>query len=156
MTLENITVRRGKPEDIPAVHALIVELAVYEREPNAVTNTPEMMLRDGFGKHPVYGLFVAEKEGQIVGISIFYTRYSTWKGPCLYLEDIVVTEKERGKGIGDKLFRRTKKEAEDQKAPLMLWQVLDWNEPAIRFYKKYNAEFDGEWINCKIRTADTD
>jgi GNAT superfamily N-acetyltransferase len=119
-----------------------------------VINTVEQMKIDGFGEHPVYGLFVAENERGVVGISIYYWRYSTWKGKRLYLEDIVVTESERGSGIGKLLFDRTMQHALDENCTGMMWQVLEWNEPAINFYKKYyQAKMDGEWINCNLERS---
>jgi GNAT superfamily N-acetyltransferase len=108
------------------------------------------MEEDGFGPNPVYGFFVAELDRAIVGLSLFYWRYSTWKGKRLYLEDIIVTETVRGKGIGKLLFDRTMAKALEENCTGMMWQVLDWNEPAINFYKKYNAKLDGEWINCHL------
>jgi len=146
-----VTIRIGTKQDLPRVLELIKELALYERAPHEVTNSVERMEKDGFGANPIYGLFVAENERGIVGISIYYWRYSTWKGKRLYLEDIIVTEKERGSGIGKLLFDRTMKHALDEECTGMLWQVLDWNEPAINFYKKYySAKLDGEWINCSL------
>lgn len=146
-----VNIRIGTKQDLPRVLELIKELALYERAPHEVTNTVSRMEKDGFGPNPIYGLFVAENERGIVGISIYYWRYSTWKGKRLYLEDIIVTEKERGSGIGKLLFDRTMKHALDEECTGMLWQVLDWNEPAINFYKKYySAKLDGEWINCSL------
>ena len=150
-----VSIRTGTKQDLPRVLDLVKELALYERAPHEVTNTVERMEKDGFGPNPIYGLFVAENERGIVGISIYYWRYSTWKGKRLYLEDIIVTEKERGSGIGKLLFDRTMKHALDEECTGMLWQVLDWNEPAINFYKKYfNAKLDGEWINCSLEADD--
>jgi GNAT superfamily N-acetyltransferase len=143
-------IRNGLKHDLPRVLELIKELALYERAPQEVTNTVERMEQDGFGPNPIYGLFVAEKNGVIVGISIYYWRYSTWKGKRLYLEDIVVTEHERGQGIGKLLFDRTLQHALDENCSGMMWQVLDWNEPAINFYKKYGAKLDAEWINGSL------
>jgi GNAT superfamily N-acetyltransferase len=143
-------IRSGKIEDLPRVLELITELAIFEKEPDAVTNTVAMMERDGFGKNPVYGFYVAEEDGIIVGTSIYYYRYSTWKGPCLYLEDLIVTEKMRGKGIGKALFERTLAKAKDERLPYMMWQVLDWNQAAIDFYHKYDAIGDGEWLNYSV------
>ncbi|HEY3430839.1 MAG TPA: GNAT family N-acetyltransferase [Cyclobacteriaceae bacterium] len=151
--MSKATIRIGKKEDLPRVLDLVKELALYERAPHEVTNTVERMEKDGFGSNPIYGLFVAENGNGIVGISIYYWRYSTWKGKRLYLEDIIVTEKERGSGIGKLLFDRTMQHAIDENCSGMIWQVLDWNEPAINFYKKYyNAKLDGEWINCSLET----
>ena len=150
-----ISIRIGTKQDLPRVLDLVKELALYERAPHEVTNTVERMEKDGFGPNPIYGLFVAENERGIIGISIYYWRYSTWKGKRLYLEDIIVTEKERGSGIGKLLFDRTMQHALDEECTGMLWQVLDWNEPAINFYKKYySAKLDGEWINCSLEVED--
>ncbi len=144
------TIRAGVKEDVPAALNLIKELAVFEKEPDAVLVTEEELLNDGFGKKPLYGLLVAEHEGVVVAISLYYYRYSTWKGKCLYLEDLVVTETMRGKGVGSALFEATLNQAKEDGCRKMNWQVLDWNTPAIEFYKKYNAELDGEWINGSI------
>jgi GNAT superfamily N-acetyltransferase len=148
--MSQITIRKGEKTDLPRVLELIKELAEYERAPHEVINTVELMEQDGFGENPIFGLFVAEVNHVIVGISVFYWRYSTWRGKRLYLEDIVVTEKERGNGIGKLLFDRTLQHSLDENCSGMIWQVLDWNEPAINFYKKYNARLDGEWINCSL------
>jgi GNAT superfamily N-acetyltransferase len=147
----SVTIRTGIKPDLPRVLDLIKELATYERAPHEVTNTVALMEQDGFGPNPIYGFFVAESEKGIVGVSIYYWRYSTWKGKRLYLEDIVVTESERGKGIGKKLFDRTLQHTLDENCSGIMWQVLDWNEPAINFYRKfYNPKLDGEWINCSL------
>ncbi len=146
-----VTIRKGAKADLPHVLALIKELALYEKAPQEVINTVELMEEDGFGSNPIYGFFVAENEKGIVGISIYYWRYSTWKGKRLYLEDIVVTQPERGKGIGKLLFDRTLQHALDEGCSGMMWQVLDWNEPAINFYQKfYKPKLDSEWINCSL------
>ncbi|WP_428657308.1 N-acetyltransferase family protein [Runella sp.] len=146
----NIRIRKGTAEDVPQAFELVRELALYEKAPEQVTNTPEMMLHDGFGPDPIFGLFVAEVDGRVVGISLYYYRYSTWKGKRLYLEDIVVTESMRGYGLGKQLFDATVEEAKNTQCTGMMWQVLDWNEPAIQFYKKYEARFDEGWINCHL------
>ena len=148
--MEETDIRPGRREDIPQVLELVRELAEYERAPNEVTNTVAMMEEDGFGPQPVYGMYVAEKERRIVGLSLYYYRYSTWKGKRLYLEDIVVTHSERGRGIGRRLFDRTLEHALQQHCTGVTWQVLDWNQPAINFYKKYGARFDAEWVNCNL------
>ncbi len=147
-----MTIRKGKKQDLSRVLELIKELAEYEKAPDQVTNTIEMMEEDGFGENPVFGFFVAEDDEKgIVGISLYYYRYSTWKGKKLYLEDIVVTENERGKGIGKMLFDATIEQGKATNCTGMMWQVLEWNEPAINFYRKnYQAQFDPEWINCSI------
>ncbi len=144
-------IRVWTPDDIEAVHTLIVELAIYEREPNAVINTPELMRRDGFGTHPLFGCFVAEKNGRIVGMAIYYMRYSTWKGRCLYLEDIVITASERRTGLGEALFEAVRAEAKVRECTMMQWAVLDWNEPGVNFYKKIDGVvFEPEWVTCKL------
>ncbi len=150
---ENITeikIREGVEADLPQVFALIQELAEYERAPQEVTNTLEMMRQDGFGKDPIFRFFVAENEAGIIGIAVYYIAYSTWKGKTLYLEDLVITEKYRRFGIGKKLFDAVAKKAEELGAKRFAWQVLDWNEPAINFYKNVKASLDGEWINCRM------
>lgn len=145
-----IDIRQGKKSDLPQVLELIRELARYEKAEHEVTNTLEMMERDGFGEKPIYDFLVAEEKGKIFGLSLYYYRYSTWKGKRLYLEDLIVTESKRGLGIGKKLFDQTMDVAKEKLCTGMLWQVLDWNDPAINFYKKYKTDFDGEWINCSI------
>ena len=145
-----ITIRKGIKSDLPVIHQLIVELAIFEREPNAVSNTIERMEREGFGNQPAFEFFVAEVENKVVGLSLYYYRYSTWKGRCLYLEDLIVTEEMRGLGIGKLLFDRTVQHGKDQKCSRMNWQVLDWNTDAIRFYERYHADFDGGWLNGSI------
>jgi ribosomal protein S18 acetylase RimI-like enzyme len=137
---------------------LVHELAVYEKAPHEVTVTLEHFEESGFGKNPVWWAFVAStptpisinEEGKIVGFALYYIRYSTWKGQRMYLEDIIVTEDARGKGIGKLLMDRLIEEAREKKFSGMMWQVLEWNEPAINFYKKYKANFDAEWVNCSI------
>ena len=146
----NTIVRFAKEEDIPFVHALIKELAEYEKAPQEVTNTVDDMLRDGFGPNPVYRCLVAETDGKVAGMAIYFVKYSTWKGKGIYLDDIVVTELMRRMGIGKLLFDAIVKDAKLLGAKQLHWQVLDWNTPAIEFYKKYYADLDGEWINCKL------
>lgn len=143
-------IRTGKEEDLPMALKLIRELAVFERAKDEVTNTLDRMRVDGFGPEPVFGFLVAERDSEIIGLSLFYYRYSTWKGRCLYLEDLIVTESERRKGIGTALFERTMELAKEKNCVRMNWQVLDWNEPAINFYRKYHAHLDHEWINCSL------
>jgi GNAT superfamily N-acetyltransferase len=148
-----MTIRPGTKEDLPRALELVKELAEFERAPHEVINTVALMEKDGFGANPIFGFFVAENENGIVGLSLYYWRYSTWKGKRLYLEDIVVTEKERGKQIGKQLFERTMQYALDQGSAGMMWQVLDWNEPAINFYKKYGADIRHEWLNCTLERS---
>ena len=150
---EVINIRIGIKKDLPRVLELVKELAEYERAPQEVINTVEQMEVDGFGPNPIFGFFVAENGKGIVGLSLFYWRYSTWKGKRLYLEDIIVTEKERGKQIGKKLFERTMRHTLDERCSGMMWQVLDWNEPAINFYKKYGSTIQTEWMNCTLESA---
>jgi len=114
------------------------------------------MLHDGFGENPCFYFFVAELDGKIIGTAIYYISYSTWRGKSLYLEDLIVNEKYRQKGVGKCLFDRLIEEAKKQKAHRFLWQVLDWNEPAINFYKKYNSIFENDWINCKLTKEQLD
>lgn len=143
-------IRQGTKADLPRALDLIRELAEFENASHEVSNTIQKMEEDGFGENPIFGFFVAENECGIVGLSLYYFRYSTWKGKRLYLEDIIVTEKERGNGLGKKLFDRTMKKCLEDGCTGMMWQVLDWNEPAINFYKKYQAKLDNEWVNCHL------
>ena len=155
-----IQVRRAVKEDCPRLLELIKELAVFEKAPNEVTVSLDHFTESGFGNNPVWWAFVAASppnplskvEGeQILGFALYYVRYSTWKGQAMYLEDIIVTESARGKGIGKLLFDRLIEEAKEKGFTRIVWQVLEWNEPAINFYKKYyNAGFDSEWVNCSI------
>ena len=144
------TLRRGQESDLPRVLALIQELAAYEREPDAVTNTLDMMRHDGFGPTPIFGFFVLESGDDLIGLALFYTAYSTWKGRMIYLEDLVVTEAARRGGYGRLLFDAVVAEAQRTGAQRMKWQVLDWNEPAIAFYKKLGATIESEWLNGNL------
>jgi len=143
-----ISTRQGELEDIPAIFELVKELAVYERALNQVTNNVEKMTRDYNEK--LYDFFVAESDSKIIGMSLYYYRYSTWKGKRLYMEDIIVTEDMRGNGIGKILFDATVAAAKQTGCTGMLWQVLDWNTSAVGFYRKYGTNFDNEWINCSL------
>ena len=145
-----INIRRAFKEDCPRLLELITELAVYEKAPDDVTVTLAHFEESGFGDKPVWWSFVAEENGAIHGFALYYIRYSTWKGQAMYLEDIIVTESMRGKKIGKLLFDRLIEEAKEKKLHRIVWQVLEWNEPAINFYKKYNADFDEEWVNCSL------
>lgn len=148
----NWIIREGQPQDIPQVYSLIMELATYEKAPQEVINTPENLLLHGFGTNPFYQLWVAESGANILGMALCYIRYSTWKGPCLYLEDIVVRESFRNQGIGKALFDVVMAYANDKAFAQANWQVLDWNHPAIRFYEKTGASFDAQWINVSLKT----
>ena len=144
-------IRFAKPEDMPAVWALIYELAVYEKAPEQVVTTAETMIRDGFGESPLFQCLVAENDNaEIVGTAVFYYAYSTWKGKMIYLDDLVVTETCRRGGAGLMLMNTLREIAEESGVKQIRWHVLDWNEPAIRFYQKMKADLDSEWIQCKI------
>ncbi|GGF03465.1 L-amino acid N-acyltransferase YncA [Chishuiella changwenlii] len=148
--MENLVIREARKEDCSRILELIKELALYEKAPEQVTVTLAEMEECGFGDKPVWGSLVAEIDNEIVGIALHYDRYSTWKGRRLYLEDLIVTEKMRGTGIGKLLLDELIVYAKENKYNGMVWQVLDWNEPAINFYKKYKADFDSEWINVSV------
>lgn len=146
-----ITIRKARKKDLSSILLLVKELATYEKAANEVKVTVKELERDGFGKKKVFDCFVAEAPGnKIVGIALYYVKYSTWKGRCLYLDDIIVTESMRGKKIGKKLFDEVVAVAKKMKVRKLEWQVLNWNEPAINFYKKYSTVFDKEWTNCKL------
>ncbi|MEE1944622.1 GNAT family N-acetyltransferase [Pedobacter sp. KR3-3] len=146
----NIHIRTAVKEDCPRLLELINELAVYEKAPEEVTVTLDEFVDAGFGQKPVWKAFVAEEHGTIIGFALFYTRYSTWKGCRLYLEDFIVTEAYRGKGVGKILFEKVIEEAKTNNYNGMTWQVLDWNEPAINFYNKYEARLEDEWLNASF------
>jgi GNAT superfamily N-acetyltransferase len=146
----SIIIRRAERKDCKRLLELVQELATYEKAPNEVTVTLEHFEESGFGANPVWWAFVAEEENAILGFALYYIRYSTWKGQRMYLEDLVVTKSARGKGVGKKLFDVLIEEAKEKKFHGIVWQVLEWNEPAINFYKKFNAKFDPEWVNCSI------
>ncbi len=148
--MSEVIVREAVQEDCASMLDLIRELAEYEKALHEVTVTLDEFTQDGFGQSPVWGAFVAELNGEIVGISLYYDRYSTWKGRRLYLEDLVVTERMRGMQIGKKLFDATLEYGKINEYSGMVFQVLNWNEPAINFYKKYSPKFDDEWLNVSI------
>jgi len=143
-------IRVGTKEDLPRILELIQELAIYEKAENEVVNSVQKMENDGFGEHPIFGFILAEINAEIVGTAIYYWRYSTWKGRRIYLEDLIVTESYRGKGIGKLLFEEIINIGKNSGASGMMWQVLDWNDTAINFYKKYDAKIEGEWLNCSL------
>ncbi len=143
----NITIRKAEKKDCPRLLELIHELALYEKAPHEVTVDLDHFEESGFSENPVWWAFVAEVDEKVEGFALYYIRYSTWKGQCIYLEDLLVTEKMRGKGLGKLLFEKVIEESKARNFKRMVWQVLDWNEPAINFYKKYNATLDPEWMN---------
>lgn len=150
--LNNLIIRQASQKDVPAMMSLIRELAHYEKAPDEVTVSEQEFIESGFGNRPLWWAYVAEiDKKEIVGFALYYLRYSTWKGPRMYLEDILVTEKWRNKGIGKLLFEQLIITAKERKLNGMVWQVLDWNEDAIRFYRKYKGvKLDNGWINCSI------
>lgn len=146
----SLEIRKGIKADIPFALNLVKELARYEKAPDEVEVTVEEMTEWGFGSDKQFDFFVAIENNVIVGLALYYYKYSTWKGKCLFLEDIIVTELQRGKGLGKLLFDKVVQVSKEQNVRRMEWQVLDWNTPAIEFYKKYDATLDGEWVNCKL------
>lgn len=138
-------IRKGTENDMPAVLGLIKELAVFEKEPDAVVVTIEDLVRDGFGTQPLFHTFVAELDNQIIGMALFYYRFSTWKGKTIHLEDLIVTEKMRGTGAGMALYSEIIKEGEKENVRRIEWNVLDWNTPAIKFYEKSGAKVLSDW-----------
>ena len=146
----NLQIRTAIASDCPRILELINELALYEKAPEEVTVDINHFIEAGFGKSPVWKAFVASVDDEIIGFALFYTRYSTWKGCRLYLEDFIVTEKMRGKGIGKVLFEKVIDEAKTGYYNGMVWQVLDWNEPAINFYNKYAAHLESGWLNAAL------
>lgn len=149
-SIMSATLRKGTEADLPQILELIKELALFEKALEQVVNTVDKMRQDGFGEQPVYWFFVAEHEGKIIGTAIYYLRYSTWKGVRLYLEDLIVTEKARGIGAGKMLFEACIEEGKEKGYSGMVWQVLDWNAPALDFYKSYGSDLDGEWVNGSL------
>lgn len=148
-----LIIREGTENDIASALKLVHELARYEKAPDEVEVNEAQMKSWGFGENPLFRFFVAEEGGDVLGIALYYYKYSTWKGKCIFLEDIIVTETQRKKNIGSKLFEQVVQVAKQENVKRLEWQVLSWNEPAIAFYKKYNSNFDGEWLNCKLTYA---
>ncbi|MBL7938937.1 MAG: GNAT family N-acetyltransferase [Flavobacteriales bacterium] len=146
----NVVIRKAETRDVPQMLALVKELAIFERAPDEVTVTEQHMHDAGFGKDPVWVGWVAEVDGAILGMAVCYERYSTWKGRRLYLEDIIVTGSARGQRIGEKLFRQCAAYAVEMNYSGMLWQVLDWNVDAIRFYDRFGAHYSREWVNGSL------
>ena len=145
-----IKIRKGIKSDLPFILDLIKELADYENALSEVDINLTQLENDGFGNKSVFSFLVAERNNQIVGMALYYTKYSTWKGKCLFLEDLIVSEKYRKTGIGSKLFNEVIRIAKAKKMKRVMWQVLDWNQPAIKFYKKYNAYIDNKWLNGRL------
>lgn len=145
-----VKIRKGESTDIPSVLDLIKQLANFEKAPKEVTLTEAELQEDAFGKLPICSFFVAELNNKIIGMALYYIKYSTWKGKCVFLEDIIVDEEYRNNGIGKILFTEVAKVSATLGVKRMEWQVLDWNSSAIEFYKKLNSKFDSEWINCKL------
>lgn len=150
MPANNIHIRRAVAADCPRMMELVQELAVFERAPGEVTVTLEHFIESGFGPAPVWWAFVAEVDGVVVAFALYYIRYSTWKGQRMYLEDILVTESMRNMGIGALLMEALIAEAREKHLHGISWQVLDWNENAIRFYERYQPKFDNEWVNVML------
>ena len=145
----NIQIRKGQLSDLGPALDLVKELARFENAPAEVEVTLDEM-RAWFENDRLFDFFVLEKNKTIIGLALYYYKYSTWKGKCLFLEDIIVTEPERKNGYGKLLFNEVVKVAKKEKVRRMEWQVLDWNKDAIAFYRTYNSNFQGEWINCKL------
>ncbi|MDB5288210.1 MAG: family N-acetyltransferase [Mucilaginibacter sp.] len=146
----NVNIRVAHKQDCPRLLELITELAIYEKAPDEVTVSLQEFEDAGFGNKPVWKAFVAEIDGLVIGFALYYIRYSTWKGSRLYLEDLIVTEEYRGKRIGKLLFERIITEVREMGLSGMVWQVLDWNEPAINFYNKYKANIEAGWLNASL------
>ncbi len=143
-------IRKGTKKDIPDLHKLIVELAIYEKAADEVEVSLNELENDCFGQNSICNFFVAEINNMVSGIALYYRKYSTWKGRCLFLEDIIVREEYRRKGIGEALFEKVIEVAKKEGVRRLEWQVLNWNQQAISFYKKFDSVFDDEWINCKM------
>lgn len=149
-TAMNIHIRWATADDCEAMHELVKELALYERAPNEVSTNPMMFREDGFGDDAAFKAFVAELDGNVVGMCLFHTAYSTWKGKYIYLDDLIVREAFRHQGIGKMLFERLIELCAELNVNQLRWHVLDWNEPAIKFYKKYGASLDHTWVTSKL------
>ncbi len=141
----SIVIRKGEKRDMPAILELIRELAIFEKEPDAVVVTVDDLERDGFGQSPLFHTFIAEVEGVVVGMALYYYRYSTWKGKTIHLEDLVVKEAMRGSGLGSALYKEVIAQGQHEKVRRIEWNVLDWNTPAIDFYLKSGAKVFDDW-----------
>lgn len=138
-------IRKALKKDMPCVLELIQELAIFEREPDAVVVTVDDLVRDGFSEQPLFQCFVAEVENEIIGMALFYYRYSTWKGKTIHLEDLIVKESKRGTGAGFALYKEIIQQGKAENVRRIEWNVLDWNTPAIDFYEKSGAKVLGDW-----------
>ena len=145
-----INIRKGTKSDLPFVLNLIIELADYEKAVSEVDISLKQLEKDGFGEKPIFSFIVAEKNNKIIGMALYYIKYSTWKGKCLFLEDLIVSKTYRRLGVGSKLFEAIIKTAKKTHMKRIMWQVLDWNQPAIKFYKKYNAHISSNWLDGKL------
>lgn len=143
-------IKEAKKEDMPGVLKLIKELAHFEKEPDAAILTVKDLERDGFGAHPLFKCYVAEMEDEIVGMALFYPRYSTWKGKTIHLEDLIVTHKKRGLKIGSDLYKKVIEYGSEIGVKRIEWVVLDWNKPAIDFYKKTGARVLTDWYTVQM------
>ena len=143
-------IRKAKKSDAASILFLIQELAIFEKEPRAVIVTQAQIEKDGFGDHPLFECFVAEVTNQVVGMALYYPRYSTWKGPTFHLEDLVVTEPMRGKGIGTQLYNAFLEHAYNKEVKRVEWAVLGWNLPAIEFYQKSGATISDDWRSVQM------
>ena len=145
-----MNIRKGKIEDMPAVLGLIKELATFEKEPNAVVVTVADLERDGFAESPLFHTFIAEENEEIVGMALYYYRYSTWKGKTIHLEDLIVKEEKRGAGLGFKLYSEVIAQGKCDGVRRIEWNVLDWNAPAIEFYEKSGAKVFKDWLVAQM------
>jgi len=150
----NFKIRPGTKNDMTAVMLLINELAIYEKEPDAVNIDASQLVAHGFGKEVLFHTYVAEVDDKIVGVALFYNRFSTWDGPSLHLEDLIVTEKFRGKGIGKALYDKVLEYGLNNGKKRVEWVVLDWNEPAVNFYKSTGATMFEDWNLCQMWEKD--
>lgn len=151
-----MNIRKGNPEDMNSVLGLIKELAIFEKEPDAVVITVDDLIRDGFGEKPLFHVFVAEVDSEIVGIALYYYRYSTWKGKTIHLEDLIVKEKMRGTGLGSALYTEIMKQGKKENVRRVEWNVLDWNTPAVNFYKNSGAKILDDWAVVQMDQAGID
>lgn len=150
----SINIRKARPTDIPAIYKLICELAIFEKEPDAVEVTEEELFKYGFSEEAFYNCIVAEEEGEVVGIALFYFRFSTWKGKAVHLEDLIVTQSHRGKGIGRALYDEVLLYSQAQGVRRVQWEVLDWNQPAIEFYEASGASLLKDWYLAQMHTQE--